>query len=423
MKMPQAERKTVLDNGVRILTKQMPHVRSVSMGVWVNAGARDETPSESGLCHLIEHMLFKGTPKRTAFQIAKEFDAIGGQSNAFTSMENTCCHARVMDTHLTTMVDVLCDIFLNSCFHEDEYEKERPVILQEIGMLEDNPEDFIHVLLGQAFWGDQSLGQSVLGTRENLLRFDVSAVKDFFHKFNQPDRIVIAASGNLIHDRFVDLIAPAFQTIPRGGTLPERISSRGPNETILCVKEIEQAHISIGVKGLSITDPDRYALSLLNTILGGNMSSRLFQEIRERRGLAYSVYSFMSSHADAGMFGAYAAVEPGQVPETLGLIASEMRRLKEMPVDPGVVLDAKEYTKGNLMLASESVDNQMARLAQNEFNLGRFVPVEEVMEEIDKVTAIDIQRLAEALFQPTPSALAVLGPVTDKAAVQDAFAL
>jgi predicted Zn-dependent peptidase len=423
MKMPQAESKTVLDNGVRILTKQMPHVHSVSMGVWVNAGARDEAPLESGLCHLIEHMLFKGTLKRTAFQIAKEFDAIGGQSNAFTSMENTCCHARVMDTHLATMVDILSDIFLNSCFHENEYEKERPVILQEIGMLEDNPDDFIHVLLGQAFWGGQSLGQSVLGTRENLLRFDVSAVRNFFHKFNQPDRIIIAASGNLTHDRFVELIAPAFETISQGGALPERISSFGQSNAIVCAKDIEQAHISIGVRGLSMTDPDRYTLNLLNTILGGNMSSRLFQEIRERRGLAYSVYSFILSHADAGMFGAYAAVEPGRVPETIGLIVNEMRRLKEESVDQSAVQDAKEFVKGNLMLASESVDNQMARLAQNEFNLGRVVPLEEIMEEIDKVGADDIQRLSETLFQPTPSALAVLGPVTDEAAVRDAFTL
>ncbi len=423
MKMPQTARKTVLDNGVRVLTKQMPHVHSVSMGVWVNAGARDETPMESGLCHLIEHMLFKGTPKRTAFQIAKEFDAIGGQSNAFTSMENTCCHARVMDTHLTTMVDILSDIFLNSCFHEDEYEKERPVILQEIGMLEDNPDDFIHVLLCRAFWGGQSLGQSVLGTRENLLRFDVSAVKDFFRKFNQPDHIVIAASGNLDHDRFVELVAPAFETISQKGTLPERISSFSPSQSVFYAKEIEQTHINIGLKGLSMTDPDRYALNLLNTILGGNMSSRLFQEIRERRGLAYSVYSYMSSHADTGMFGAYAAVESGQAPETVGLIVNEMRRLRDEPVDRAVIRDAKEYTKGSLMLASESVDNQMARLAQNEFTFGRVVPLDEIMEEIDRVTAADVQRLAGALFQPTPSALAVLGPIMDKSAIQDAFAL
>ena len=195
--MPALENKTILSNGVRILTKQMPYARSVSMGVWVNAGARDEALTESGLCHVIEHMIFKGTQKRNAFQIAKEFDAIGGQTNAFTSMETTCYHARVMDTHLTTMVDILCDIFLNSVFAQTEYEKERPVILQEIGMLEDNPDEYIHVLLGQAFWGQHPLGQSVLGTRENLLEFDSRAIKSFFRRFYQPDRIVVSAAGNL----------------------------------------------------------------------------------------------------------------------------------------------------------------------------------------------------------------------------------
>lgn len=422
MKQPPT-RKTVLDNGIRILTHQMPHVRSVSMGIWVDAGARDETPSESGLCHLIEHMLFKGTPGRTAFQIAKAFDAIGGQSNAFTSMENTCCHARVMDTHLTTMVDILSDIFLNSCFDPDEYERERPVILQEIGMLEDNPDDFVHVLLAKAFWGNQSLGQSVLGTRENLLRFDTAAIKTFFQKFNQPERIVVCAAGNVDHQRFVDLAAPAFGSIVRLGTLPERKVEFGAGETVVSTRDIEQAHIAIGVRGLSVTDPRRYGLSLLNTILGGNMSSRLFQEIRERRGLAYSVYSFMSSNVDSGMFGAYAAVDPGNVGETIELIVNEMLSLRDVPVDGSVVRDAGEYTKGSLMLATESVDNQMARLAQNELNLGRFVPLSEILDEIDRVTPEGIRELAKELFRPDPAALAVLGPVADAEGVRGAFAL
>ncbi len=422
MKKPPT-RKTVLDNGIRILTHPMPHARSVSMGIWVDAGARDEAPSENGLCHLIEHMLFKGTPNRTAFQIAKAFDAIGGQSNAFTSMENTCCHARVMDTHLTTMVDILSDIFLNSSFQPDEYEKERPVILQEIGMVEDNPDDYIHVLLGRAFWGDQPLGQSVLGTRENLLRFDVPAIKSFFQKFNQPDRIVISAAGNVTHDRFVDLVAPAFGSIARSHALPERKAVFGTRETLVCTRDIEQAHITIGVRGLPLSDPHRYGLNLLNTLLGGNMSSCLFQEIRERRGLAYSVYSFISSHADTGMFGAYAAVDPGRSRETIELIVKEMRRFREMPVDEEVVQDAKEYAKGNLLLASESVDNQMARLAQNELCLGRFVPLSEIMDEIDRVTPGEIRELAEEIFQPAPAALAVLGPVEEGDGVEGAFEL
>jgi predicted Zn-dependent peptidase len=393
------------------------------MGIWVDAGARDESPEENGLCHLIEHMLFKGTRNRTAFQIAKAFDAIGGQSNAFTSMENTCCHARVMDSHLVTMVDILTDIFLNSSFDADEFEKERPVILQEIGMVEDNPDDFVHVLLGRAFWGEQSLGQSVLGSRENLIRFDVNAVTSFFRKFNQPDRIVISAAGNVDHDRLVDLVAPSFESIDRIGSLPERKTIHNSGNILLYTKEIEQTHIALGVKGPSTTDPRRYAVNLLNTILGGNMSSRLFQEIREHRGLAYSVYSFVSSHVDTGMFGAYAAVEPEQVRETIRIMVKEMKNLRDTPVGTSEVLDAKEFAKGNLLLASESVDNQMARLAQNELNLERFVPVSEILDNIDCVTPSDIRHLADELFRPDPGAMVVLGPVSDRSEVEGAFVL
>ena len=214
--------KTVLDNGIRVLTNRMPHVRSISMGVWANVGARDETSDENGLSHFIEHMIFKGTKRRTSYQIAKEFDAIGGHSNAFTSMENTCYHAKVMDTHLTTMVDILSDIFLNSVFDPKEFEKERPVIFQEIGMIEDNPEDYIHVLSGNAFWGENPLGRSIIGSRENITRFNAKTLKKFFQRFYQSERIVISASGNLSHDAFVNLIRKAFESIHPSNSFPER---------------------------------------------------------------------------------------------------------------------------------------------------------------------------------------------------------
>ena len=214
--------KTILKNDIRILTKRMPYLRSVSMGVWVDVGARDETAEESGLSHFIEHMIFKGTSKRTGFQIAKEFDAIGGHTNAFTSMENTCYHAKVMNIHLVTMVDILTDIFLNSVFDENEVERERPVILHEIGMLEDTPDEYVHFLAGNVFWGDTPLGRSVLGTRNNIMRFNGDMIKNFFHRLYQPERIVIAAAGNLDHHQFVDLIAPAFESINPGNGFPER---------------------------------------------------------------------------------------------------------------------------------------------------------------------------------------------------------
>ena len=412
--MDHSVNKTALNNGIRIVTKKMPHVHSVSMGVWVNVGARDESSSESGLSHFIEHMIFKGTEKRTAFQIAKEFDAIGGQTNAFTSAENTCYHAKVIDTRLETMVDILSDIFLNSVFDEKEVENERAVILQEIAMVEDSPDEYIHVLSGRNFWGDNSLGRSVLGTRENVAGFNAHTIKGFFNNFYQPERIVISAAGNLEHNRLVDLIGPVFESIRPGNSFPERITPQGNSMVNLHQRQLEQVHICLGTKGMSITDPRRYAYSLMNTILGGNMSSRLFQEIREKRGLAYSVYSFISSYVDTGIFGAYAGLNPKNARKATELILKEIARLKHMRVDPNELQDAKEHTKGSLMLASESNDNQMVRLSQNETHFGRYIPLEEIANNIESVNQDDILHLAESLFQKSRFALTLLGPVADE---------
>ncbi len=406
--------KTDLNNGVKIITKQMPYVRSVTMGIWVNAGSRDETLAENGLSHLIEHLIFKGTEKRSAFQIAKEFDDIGGQTNAFTTMENTCFHAKVMDSHLETMVDVMSDIFLNSLFDETEVIKERPVILQEIGMVEDSPDEYIHVLSGRHFWGNHPLGRSILGTRENILRFDAETIKQFFKRLYQPDRIIISASGNVDHQNFVDLIGPAFESIHKSDDFPERKTPAGNTNVNLHTRKLEQTHICIGVNGLSTGHPLRYGFSLMSTLLGGNMSSRLFQDIREKRGLAYTVYSFVSTHVDSGMFGAYAAVDPLRAVETAQLLISHMHRLKEQRVQESELTGAKEYIKGNLLLSSESSENQMVRLAQNEMHFQRQVPLQEVVEKIDAVTTDDIQDIADRLFSNSKTSLTVLGPTKDK---------
>ena len=389
------------------------------MGVWVNVGARDESISENGLSHFIEHMIFKGTAKRTAFQIAKEFDAIGGHTNAFTSLEHTCYHAKVMDTHLETMIDILSDIFLNSVFYEKETENERAVILQEIGMVEDSPDEYVHILSGNNFWGENSLGRSILGSRENILGFDSETIKGFFHRFYQPERIVISIAGNIQHDRFVDLVAPAFESVQPGNDFPERVTPDGRTLTNLHHRDLEQAHICLGTKGIAITDPRRYAYSLMNTILGGNMSSRLFQEIRERRGLAYTVYSFISSYVDTGMFGAYTGVDPKNAYESTALILKEIDRLKSSQVSPDELRKAKEFTKGNILLASESNDTQMVRIAQNDTHFGRFIPLQEVLDNIEAVTVDEILELAESLFQPNRFALTMLGPFADKHAFED----
>ena len=417
--MKQSVNKTTLKNGVRILTKNMPHARSVSMGVWVNVGARDESVEENGLSHLIEHMIFKGTKKRTAFQIAKQFDALGCNTNAFTGYENTCYHARVMDSHLKTVVDILSDIFLNSVFDEKELEKERPVIFQEIGMVEDSPEEYVHVLSNTAYWGDNPLGRSVLGTKENILGFTADDIKNFFKRFYQPARIIISIAGNLSHDKTVDLIGPNFEAVKPGNSFPERITPFAHSAINLNHRDSEQVHICLGTKGISITDPRRFAFSILNAVFGGNMSSRLFQSLREQRGLAYSVYSFMSSYIDTGMAGAYAGVDPGKAQESIELILKEMNQLKEVRIDKSELSDAKEYIKGNLFLASESIDNQMVRLAQSEINFNKHIPLKTVAERVERVTADDVLELTKVLFQPEHMSLTLLGPTADKDSFED----
>jgi predicted Zn-dependent peptidase len=403
--------RTVLTNGVRIVTFSMPHTRSVSMGVWVNAGARDEADPENGLSHFIEHMIFKGTRKRSAFQIAKEFDAIGGHTNAFTTMEHTCYHAKVLDTQIETMVEILTDIFLNSVFDPREVERERPVILQEIGMVEDSPEDYIHTLSGNTFWGENPLGRSILGTRENIGQFSAETIRGFFHRLYQPERIVVAAAGHLDHARLVDLIGPAFETVRSGDGFPPRITPGHHPQVKLHPRELEQVHICLGTPGLSIVDPRRYACSLLNTILGGNMSSRLFQEVREKRGMAYAVYSFTAAHADTGMFGVYLAVGPEQAAAAVELVSAELDRIVREPVDPVELKGAIEYTKGGLLLAAESADTQMVRAAQNEIYFERDIPLAEVISRLESVTPAQIQELARALFRPDQTVLTLLGQV------------
>ena len=411
--------KTVLKNGIRILTKTMPYTRSVSMGVWVNVGARDEDLSESGLSHFIEHMIFKGTRRRSAFQIAKEFDAIGGHTNAFTTMENTCYHAKVMDTHTATMIDILSDIFLNSIFDPSEIEKERPVILQEIGMVEDSPDEYVHLLSGRNFWGDSPLGRSILGSPENIIRFDADLIKKFFHRLYQPDRIVISVAGNVEHTSIIDRVGPAFESIRPGNAIAKRLAPQCQSLVDLNYRELEQVHVCLGAPGLSITDPRRYAYSLLNTILGGNMSSRLFQEIREKRGLAYTVYSFITSHVDTGMFGTYFAVDPRRALETTELVLHEIQKLSAENVAVAELQGAKEYTKGSLLLASESNDNQMVRGAQNEIIFKRDIPLQEVIEKVEAVTAAEILDLAKHLFEKEKMVLTTLGPVQDKKPFED----
>lgn len=406
--------KTCLNNGIRIITGKIPYFRSVSMGVWVSAGSRDESDEDNGISHFIEHMTFKGTARRSAFQIAREFDAIGSQTNAFTSMETTCYHARVSDTHILKAIEILSDIMLNSIFDDQEIERERAVIYQEIGMIEDSPEEYIHVLSEQALWGHHPLGRSILGTRENILRFDTDALRRFFKQCYRPENIVISLAGNLEHEQVIDWLASSFENLSDGvkpfyPALPCLHSG-----IFVHHKDLEQLHVCLAAQGLPITDSQRYIFSLMNIILGGNMSSRLIQNIREQRGLAYSVYSFISSYTDTGVLGTCAAVDPANAPETVKLMVHELRRLKTEAVSDQELSDAKEYVKGSLFLTLEGTDSQMIRLAQNEIHFRQDIPIQEVIQNIEAVSKNDILDLAKTLLEPEKFCLTLLGPVEDK---------
>jgi predicted Zn-dependent peptidase len=393
------------------------------MGVWVDVGARDESEEEAGYAHFLEHMMFKGTKRRSAYELAKAFDAIGGQSNAFTTMETTCYHARVMDTHLPIMVDILSDMFLNSSLDPEEVENERPVILQEIGMLEDCPEDFAHHLLEKYAWGDHPLGKSILGSPKNIQNVRSEDLLTFFRKYYCPSRVIVSLAGNLTHQHVVDLLAPSFERLIPGPGRAERktpVLQRGVRVT---ARPIEQVHLCLGAPGLAITHEDRFAASLLTTILGGNMSSRLFQEIREKRGLAYSVYAFSSGHMDTGMMGIYAGVAPSTVETSAELIHKELKGLCTEPVTLEELEGARAYTKGNILLSMENTENLMVKLAQNEIHFGRYLPVEETLARVDEVTQESIMDLARIAFGEKHFLVSVLGPSDNAAALGEKFGM
>ena len=396
---------------MRVVTEQISHLHSVSMGIWLNVGSRDEEENESGLTHFIEHMLFKGTQKRSALEIAKQLDAVGGMSNAFTSKENTCFHAKVLDTHLPLVVEILSDIFLQSVFDQVEVEREREVILQEINMVEDTPDEYVHILFNKNFWDGNSLGRPIFGNVQTVKSFTREMILEYLNRGYHPDRIVLTAAGNVNHQEFLELVGPAFSNIERHGHNFDRTPPRANSRVDLYSRDIEQIHLCLGTRGTSLHEKERYCCSILNVILGGSMSSRLFQEVRERRGLAYSIYSFLSSQTDTGMMGIYGAVRPDNIKETLELIRQELIRFKREPISDTELRAAKEHIKGGIYLAAENTDNRMSRLAKNEMIFNRFVTYEEIEADLERVTVEDIQALAQQIFQPEVMSLVLLGQV------------
>ncbi len=404
--------KEILPNGLRVIIEPLREFSSVSMGLWILTGSRDEKIDQSGISHLIEHLAFKGTSRRTAKQIALEIDSFGGSLNAFTSKEFTSFYARVLGESLSQSLDVLTDITLNSVFAAQELSKEKDVILQEISMVEDTPDDLIHDLHCQEFWADQSLGRPILGTPDSLSLITRDHVLDFHANRYCAGQIILTASGALEADKFFSEVRDAFGDLEKGDQPIPRESTRVTPG--ICVKNrpIEQVHCCIGHEGLAADDERRYVMYLLNSVLGGGMSSRLFQKIREEYGLAYSVYSYHSAYLDTGIHTVYCGTSEDGFPKTLEIIREETQRLTEEKVLDIELTTCKRQLKGNLLLGLESTGNRMNQLARNEIYSGRHVTPEEIGEGIEAVTADDIRELASILFQKD-SSVTVIGPVSE----------
>lgn len=407
-------RKTVLPNGLLVLTESMPHVRSISMGAWVNSGSRDEDASVNGISHFVEHMVFKGTTSRSAKEIAREVDTIGGNLDAFTSKETVCFNIKVLDENVTPALDVLADLVLHPTFAPEDVQREQGVILEEIKMDEDNPDYLVHEIFTQNFWKGHALGRPILGTADTVSSFNQQTVFDYHASRFTPQNMVFSAAGNLDHDDFVGRVEQQFGGLDAvTGGVSERTKgpSASPHITLRKKKSLEQVQICLGVAAPSVDDPGRYGVYLMNTILGGGMSSRLFQTVREDRGLAYSIYSELNPFRDTGSLCVYAGASLDKTREVLQLTMEELRRLKVEAVGGGELKRAKDQLKSNIVIGLESSGSRMANLARQQMYFGRFFDVDEIAEQIEAVTPDHIQALAQGMFQPERIALTLLGPL------------
>jgi predicted Zn-dependent peptidase len=403
-----------LPNGLVLVAEHMPHMRSVAIGIWVRAGSRGEPSGLNGIAHFIEHMVFKGTSRRSAEQIAREMDSVGGLLDAFTSKEMVSFNAKVLDQNLPIAFDVLSDLVLTPTFAEEDIVKEKHVILEEIRMEDDNPESLAHEVLTQSFWRGHPLGAPILGTRGTVRRFTRKSVVNCFEQWYTPANTVITAAGNIhvdvlrkLVDKFFGGIKRRPQATPNNRTVPHthaRLIARNK-------PALEQAHITLAVPSFPLAHPGRYAASVLNNILGGSMSSRLFQNIRERQGLAYAVFSELNPYSDAGMLSVYAGTSRSTTERVLRSIAGEFARLKKELVAPEELRRAKDQLKGSLVLSLESPGARMSNLARQEIYFGRFFSVEELHASIEAVTAEDVQHTALEFFQPRKIAATVVGPL------------
>ncbi|HEV2388323.1 MAG TPA: pitrilysin family protein [Candidatus Acidoferrales bacterium] len=406
----EAVRKTVLPNGLVVITESMPQFRSVAVGIWVRTGSRSEPESLGGISHFIEHMVFKGTERRSCEEIARTMDSVGGMLDAFTTKEMVCFSAKVLDEHLPLAFDVIADMVLRPLFAPPDIAKEKQVVLEEIKMDEDNPETLVSETFLQHFWADHGLGRPILGTPETVEGFDRARVFDWFRRCYVPNNMVISAAGNLEHHRLVEMIAAQFASLPAGAD-GFQVTPPRPHAPVVVrqKRELEQAHLCVGAPAFAVADHRRFACALLNNVLGAGMSSRLFQNIREQQGLAYSVFSEMNPYHDTGLLSVYAGTGSDKVERLVGSVLDEFRRLKESAVGPEELHRAKEQLKGSMTLGLESTGARMANRARQQVYFGRSVALEEIFSSIDAVTADQIQHVARQLFAPDHIALAAVG--------------
>ena len=403
-------RRETLPNGVRVITEHMPHVRSVAMGVWIDSGSRREVGDENGIAHFIEHMVFKGTKNRTAEEIARSVDSIGGGLDAFTSKELVSYNTKVLDEHIPRAFDVVSDLVLNPLFNADDIEKEKNVILEELKMEVDNPEYLIHEIFSSNFWKDHPLGKPILGTKETVKGFHREKVVEYYHRNYAPSAILITAAGNLQHDRVMKLAEERFSSLPANGTLPPYNKPAPHARTIFKNKaSLEQVHVYMGVPSYPLKHAARFVCYVLNTILGGGMSSRLFQNIREKQGLAYSVYSDLSMYHDVGCMAICAGTSTESAGKVVHSVMKELHDLKHERVPDEELRRAKDHLKGSFMLGLESTSSRMGNLARQEMYFGRFFTLDEMIDSIEAVTAEEVQTLAQEFFDADRVALAMLG--------------
>jgi predicted Zn-dependent peptidase len=409
--------RTEFSSGLRVVTERMPGVRSVSIGVWVLAGSRDERPRISGSSHFLEHLLFKGTRSRSAQEIAEHFDAVGGDVNAFTAREYTCYYARVLDRDLEMAVDHLADMVQHSVIRTADLDAERQVILEEINMHEDSPEDVVHDLFTETLWPEHPLGRPILGTVDTIAAADRASVRRFYGRHYVPGNFVIAAAGNLRHDDLVRLVRRRMETgrklsVNETSVWNQRAPGRAPRPSgahLVKRRKTEQAHICVGTNGLARNDPDRFAFQVANAALGGGMSSRLFQEVREKRGLAYTVYSYHAQYTEAGLFAAYAGTTPSRALEVVALLQRELGRVRDGALTHDEFERAKGHVKGSMVLSLEDPGGRMSRLGRSEIAHGEILSVDQALRRIDRVTLDDAHRVAERVLSQ-PMTLTVLGP-------------